>query len=76
MLEPKAGKLVSKFKLKLEKFIYLELFLCSNSEFSSLMKLKVDEIMSSRDAAGHYPTRATRPMTRPVLNRPNYPYYP
>ena len=29
-----------------------------------------------RDAAGHYPTRATRPVTRPVLNRPNYPYYP
>ena len=32
--------------------------------------------MPSRDAAGHYPTRATRPVTRPVLNRPNYPYYP
>ena len=32
--------------------------------------------MSRRDAAGHYPTRATRPVTRPVLNRPNYPYYP
>ena len=30
----------------------------------------------TRDAAGHYPTRATRPVTRPVLNRPNYPYYP
>ena len=24
----------------------------------------------------NYPTRATRPVTRPVLNRPNYPYYP
>ena len=24
---------------------------------------------SIRDAAGHYPTRATRPVTRPVLNR-------
>ena len=30
----------------------------------------------SRDAAGHYPTRATRPVTRPALNRANYPYYP
>ena len=29
-----------------------------------------------RDAAGNYPTRATRPVTRPALNRPNYPYYP
>ena len=32
--------------------------------------------LASRDAAGNYPTRATRPVTRPVLNRPNYPFYP
>ena len=32
--------------------------------------------LSGRDAAGHYPTRATRPVTRPALNRANYPYYP
>ena len=30
----------------------------------------------TRDAAGNYPTRATRPVTRPALNRDNYPYYP
>ena len=29
-----------------------------------------------RDAAGNYPTRATGPMTWPILNRDNYPYYP
>ena len=33
------GKLVSKLKLKPEKFIFTELNMCSNSEFSSSMKL-------------------------------------
>ena len=44
----------------------------SHDSYSS----NVDYDVGSRDAAGHYPTRATRPVTRPVLNRPNYPYYP
>ena len=42
--EPTLGKLASNLKLKLEKFIYIELVMCSNSKFSSLMKLEFDEM--------------------------------
>ena len=40
MFEPKLGKLVSKLKFKLEKFIFLKLDMSSNSKYPSLMKLK------------------------------------
>ena len=44
--------------------------------FALIIPKHKNERNQTRDAAGHYPTRATRPVTRPVLNRPNYPYYP
>ena len=44
VFETKLCKLVSKLKLKLEKLIFLELDMCSNSNFSSLMKLEFDQI--------------------------------
>ena len=40
MFEPKLGKLVSKLKFKLKKFIFLKLDMPANSNYSSLMKLK------------------------------------
>ena len=44
MFELKLGKLVSKLKLKLEKFVFLKLDMCSKSKFSSSIKLQFDEI--------------------------------
>ena len=44
VFETKLGRLVSKLKLKLEKSIYLELDICSNSNFSSLMKGEFDQM--------------------------------
>ena len=46
IFEPKLGKLVAKLKLKLEKFILLELDIRSSSRFSSLMKLEFDVMYS------------------------------
>ena len=43
IFEPKLGKLVFKLKLKLEKFIFLELDMCSKMKFSSLMKLEFNK---------------------------------
>ena len=40
MFEPKLGKLVSKLKFKLKKFIFLKLDMSSNSKYPSLMNLK------------------------------------
>ena len=44
MFKPKLSKLISKLKLKLEKFIFTELNMCSNSKFTSSMKLEFDEM--------------------------------
>ena len=44
VFETRLCKLVSKLKLKLEKLIFLELDLCSNSNFSRLVKCEFDQI--------------------------------
>ena len=42
--EPKLGKVVSKFMLKLEKLLFLEPNKCSKSKSSCSMKLEFDEM--------------------------------
>ena len=44
MFEPNLSKVVSKFEIKLERFVFLELNRFSNSKFLSLMKLQFDEM--------------------------------
>ena len=44
MVEPKLSKLISRFKLKLERFIFFVFERCLKSRFSSSMKLKFDEM--------------------------------
>ena len=44
LFKPKLSKLISKLKLKLEKFIFTELNMGSNSKFTSSMKLEFDEM--------------------------------
>ena len=53
--ELKLSKLVSKFKLKLEKFIFLELVMCSKLKFSCSMKLKLDEMRAHSSTTQHIP---------------------
>ena len=44
IFEPKLGKLVSELKLQLGNLICLKFDMCSNSKFSSSMKLEFDEM--------------------------------
>ena len=44
IIKPKLIKFVSKLKLKLEKFIFLELDMGLNSKFSCSMKLEFNEM--------------------------------
>ena len=50
LFHPKLDKLVSKLKLKLEKYIFLELVICSNSNAnamknSNLMKFELGQAL-------------------------------
>ena len=44
MFNGQLGRLVFKLKLKLKKFIFLVLFMWSNSKFSGSTKLEFDEL--------------------------------
>ena len=44
--EPKLGKIFSKLKPKLEKFIFLEFYMSSRLRFSLSMKLRFNEMLA------------------------------
>ena len=70
VLFEKSGQKGAKNQMDFQSFMNFHLFCTFLWQFEPPLN------QLFRDAAGHYPTRATRPVTRPVLNRPNYPYYP